>query len=95
MTSKQYFDALKALEVKYTEDKKTLIKKYALANNKYKVGDIFKDHIGHIKIVKIQQHLARAVETPECAYYGIELKKDLTPKKSGAYRWAYQSNEEK
>ena len=65
---------------------------YAFSNNKIAVGDIFKDHIGCIKVEKIQMTMAAANGIPSCTYYGHILKKDLTPIKSGDKRYAWQIN---
>jgi hypothetical protein len=75
----------------YERSKKELIKAYCIANNPYKVGDVFRDHFGSIKIGKIKYSILNMC----MVYYGHELKKDGTPKKNGAVRCAYQSNEVK
>ena len=71
---------------------KLVIREYCLANNKYKEGDIFQDHMGKIIIEKIDYYYSP--DNPCCIYLGIELKKDGTPKKNNPKRWAYQCNEE-
>ncbi len=69
------------------------IKAYCNANNPYKVGDIFTDHIGSIKIEKIGYVLNLGRYKPYCIYSGLELKKDGTPKKGDKKRVAHQINE--
>lgn len=69
-----------------------LRRQYCNENNSYKVGDIFTDHIGSIVIESINYRL---FENPCCIYYGVELKKDGTPRKDGSKRQAWQSNEKK
>jgi len=65
---------------------------YAFSNNKISVGDIFKDHMGYIKVEKIQMTIGSANGIPYCTYYGTILKKDLSPIKSGDKRYAWQIN---
>ena len=84
---------LSQLEQEYTLNKKTLIRELCEANNPYKVGDIFTDHIGSVLVEKIRYDMSTYRDYPCCVYYGIELKKDLTPKKSMTRRNAYQSND--
>jgi hypothetical protein len=91
MTKETLENQLAQLLADYDESKKQLIKAYCIANNPYKVGDVFTDHFGSIKIGKIKY----SIHSMCCVYYGHELKKDGTPKKSGAVRCAYQNNEVK
>lgn len=84
---------LKLLEQEYERSKHNLITTYCNANNPYEIGDIFTDHIGSILIEQIGY--SGAFSSYNCKYYGLELKKDGTPKKLGNKRWAYQSNEVK
>jgi hypothetical protein len=91
MTKETLDKQLAQLLADYEQSKKELIKAYCIANNPYKVGDVFTDKIGSIKIGKITYSL-----TSRCmVYFGPELKKNGTPKKSGAVRCAYQTNEVK
>jgi hypothetical protein len=91
MTKETLDKQLAQLLADYEQQKKELIKAYCIANNPYKVGDVFTDHIGCIKIEKITY----SIHSMCCVYFGSELKKDGTPKKSGAVRSAYQKNEVK
>ena len=53
--TKELLDAkLSQLEKEYDLNKKVLMRRFCDANNPYKVGDIFTDHIGSIKIEKIK-----------------------------------------
>ena len=83
---------LKELDKKCTLDKNKVIIKYIIANNPYKIGDNFTDHIGTINIEKIEY---TGGDSPGCIYYGIELKKDGTPNKRMNRRYAYQCNDTK
>jgi hypothetical protein len=80
------------LEKNHDKLKSKLMIEYCDANNPYKIGDKFTDHIGTILIERIQYSLSI---NPSCVYYGLELKKDGTPKKNGSKRQAWQSNEKK
>jgi hypothetical protein len=91
MTKEKLDNQLADLLADYEQQKKELIKSYCIANNPYKVGDVFTDAYGSIKIEKIRFSTISEC----CVYFGPELKKDGTPKKSGAVRCAYQSNEVK
>lgn len=82
---------LKKLEQEYYSSRNKLIKKFCDANNPYQVGDIFTDHIGSIRIEKIQ-YIFEGIKSM-CVYSGGELKKDLTPKKIYASRRAWQGND--
>jgi hypothetical protein len=91
MTKETLDQELALLLVGYEESKKQLIKRYCIANNSYKVGDVFTDFMGSIKIEKITY----SSHSRCCVYFGPELKKDGTPKKDGTVRVTYQSNEVK
>lgn len=77
------------------EKKKKAIIEYCNANNPYKVGDIFQDHIGKILIEKIEYNVSTLIYDYCCIYYGVELKADGTARKDRKKRYAYQSNEYK
>jgi hypothetical protein len=81
----------KEVELKVNKE----IKAYCNANNPYKVGDIFTDHIGSIIVEKIGYVSNLDRYKPYCIYCGIELKKDGTPKKGDKKRVAHQINENK
>ena len=91
MTKETLDKQLAQLLADYEQQKKELIKAYCIANNPYKVGDVFTDRIGSIKI----QVIKYSIRSMCCVYYGIPLKKDLTPKLSSPHRSAYQFNEVK
>ena len=86
------------LKAKFEEiDKESKKKKieatmqYCVANNPYKIGDRFTDHISTIIIEKISYYLS--TDNPCCIYYGANLTKSCTVNKKEPYRSAYQSNE--
>lgn len=89
MTQERYKELLLNMAKQYEHDKNLLKKEFALSNNPYKVDDIVTDHIGSLQIKKIEVYLS---DLPQCVYFGVELKKDLTPVKKQTGRGAYQSN---
>lgn len=89
MTLKEYKNRLKESEDKHRAEIRALRSEFALKNAIHAVGDITTDHIGSIKVTGIG---CANYGDPQTIYYGIELKKDLTPRKDGAKRWVYQSN---
>jgi len=91
MTIEDYKKQLCLLESKFEQDCNKLIKQYCDANNPYKIGDKFTDHIGTIIIEKMGYQHGRSGMC--CVYQGAELKKDGTLRKDGAKRHAWQSND--
>lgn len=92
MSKQELEHKLKELQQEYDLKKKEVMKKFCYANNPYKIGDKFTDHIGTISIEKIGYSLT-STGIPCCNYYGAELKKDGTPKKNNNKRIAWQSND--
>lgn len=93
MNTFEYKDKRANLKSDYEAALRKLDEEYVISNCPYKVGDIFTDHLGTIKIEKIKSGYFG--NGPEAVFIGTELKKDGTPKKSGAKRNAFLSNEEK
>lgn len=84
-------------EVKKIEDEKELkirelMREFAIANNPYKKGDIITDHIGSIIMESFKIYRPSYNSLPSCVYYGIELKKDGTPRVRQEKRPLYQIN---
>lgn len=93
MTKQQYNDKIKELKASYNISELYIVKEYAYANNPYKIGDVIRDHSHIIKIEKIKFCRASVGEEfPSCVYHGIELKKDLTPKKNQENTVMFQAN---
>ena len=79
------------LQQAFDLNKKQLRQQYCDANNHYKVGDKFTDHIGTIVVEKIRYSYG---DNPSCVYFGVGLKKDGTPRKhNNNKRNAWQINE--
>jgi hypothetical protein len=91
MTKEQLRTELDIIHSDYAENVERVKITYCKANNPYKIGDIFTDHIGSIKIEKIIFDLSSNELC--CVYFGVELKKDLTPRKDNSKRNAWQSND--
>ena len=70
--------------------KKEVMQEFCDANNPYKVGDKFTDHIGTVVVEKIRYSYG---DKPCCVYFGAELKKDNTLRKDNSKRQAWQSND--
>jgi len=85
-------ERIHGLQVKFDSDVMFFKRQYCDRNNNYEIGDIFTDHMGSVLIENIGYHYR---EIPCCVYYGVELKKDGTPRKDGSKRQARQSNEKK
>lgn len=92
MNKEEFDKKLKEIDIEYQLNKKEVIKEFCNANNPYKIGDKFTDHIGSIIIERIG-YLYSLTSIPSCSYTGIELKKDGTPKKGNIKRRAYQCND--
>lgn len=96
MTKEHYNDRLAAIEKNYRKQIESLNEDYANANNPYKPGDVFTDHIGVIKIENLKGWTIPYCEKfPSYVYEGVELKKDGTPKTNNIVRIAFQCNEVK
>lgn len=94
MTKEQFELSLKEITEEYLCKKEQLQEQFALSNNSYKVGDVFRDHIGKIKILTIDWAMPHD-GPPCCVFDGVELKADGYPKKNGSERRAWQCNEQK
>ena len=71
-------------------------KEYVATHSPYESDDFFTDRLGTIKILRVSFEMSFTDPTriPSIKYYGIELRKDLQPKKNGSHRWAYLKNEQ-
>jgi hypothetical protein len=86
----KWYELEKQLEMKFEAAKKTLAIEFAKEHNTITIGDVIEDNVGKIKVEKITyQYTINGF--PTCAYHGVELKKDGTPKKN-SYRQVWQSN---
>lgn len=92
MNKQELEHKLKELQQEYETKQNEVIREFCDANNPYKVGDKFTDHIGTIIIEKIRYSYT-TTNTPCCVYFGTELKKDGNPKKNNYKRNAWQSND--
>lgn len=80
MTEQDYKNETAIIEAEYNNKIKALNIKYAKSQEKFKIGDIIKDDRWAFKIDKITCYVSFGKVEP--VYHGVELKKDLTPKKN-------------
>lgn len=92
MREQELENKIKQLKQEFEQKKREAIIEYCNANNPYKVGDVFTDHIGSVIIEEIQ-YSERGMGRPSCVYWGWELKKDGTLKKGNPKRQAWQTND--
>ena len=59
MTKEEYYQVLKDLEEFYDQKRTELMKDYARSNCPYSVGDILKDHMGIIRVERIECYLTK------------------------------------
>jgi hypothetical protein len=89
MTYEKYKEELAKIEEAYLNKKNLLSIAFCNANNPYKIGDVFEDHIGKIEIETIRYSTRPLC----CIYKGIELTKTGKPFKKMKKRVAFQSND--
>ena len=87
MDKATYDKNLKDLQEKHKKEIRDLQVEFALASALYKKGDIIKDSYSTIKVEKIK--VSVTFGNPEPVYYGLKLKKDLTPMKKMEYGAIY------
>lgn len=80
MTLEEYKAGVKSLQEEFEQKKNQLAKSYALSQAIFKVGDIIKDNRWYMQITALKW--SYGYSEPEIVYEGVELKKDLTPKKN-------------
>lgn len=80
MKEQEYNERLKKIESDYEQAKRLLYIEYGKSQAKFDVGDIISDETVTIKVDKITVY--KSFGFPEPVYNGVELKKDLTPKKN-------------
>lgn len=82
MTLEEYNTKINEAKKRHEAEINSLHKEYAMSNAKFSVGDIIKDHRWTLLIDKITW--SKFMSDPEPVYQGLELKKDLTPRKDGS-----------
>lgn len=93
MELKELEAELEEIEKQYKKQRSAAIKKYCMANNKVKIGDIVQSNAGGeiIKVEKITFYAGWRNLAPECIYEGARLKKDFTPRLDGKKDTVLQS----
>ena len=79
MTKEEYKLKMDIIIGDFEDKKRELYVDFAMTNAKFKIGDIIKDHRWAFKVDKIT--VSKMYDFPEAVYHGVELKKDLTPRK--------------
>lgn len=80
MTKQDYEAEMKVIENDFDMAKNRLYYKFALANRLYEAGDIISNGDLIIQVSKFK--VGKTLGLPYPIYIGLELKKDLTPKKN-------------
>lgn len=91
-TLENYKAELAKIEEEVKERKHKLAREFAQGNNPYKLGDIITDGTNTIQITKFKLSIGWGNELPCLAFYGVELKKDGTPKLRQSGEAIYQRN---
>lgn len=95
MEKLEYKKAVQELQEAFENKKILLAREYATTNSPYKLGDIFQDHLGRIRIEQIKVTTSFGESYPSCIYFGTEINKDGSDNKKGNKRQCWQDNEEK
>ncbi|SRR5258706_7649185 len=91
MTQEEYKQQLNQIEIEATERRKLLNRQYARENREHGIGDILTDTNGSILVQKFGIDFD-SNRVPVTYYFGVELKKDLTPTKAGKTRSIWPSS---
>ena len=84
-------EELAECEMRYEDEKRKILRKYAIDNNPYKQGDIITGHGTVIKIESMKIALY-AYNGPQMVYNGVQLNKDLSVSKRQINTEIYQSD---
>jgi len=90
MDSNEYLQKKEKLRKENKEKEFALAREYALAHKTNSIGDVIEDQRCIIKISSIKISVGSMQGFPECVYFGVRLKKDLTPRKDGENTQIYQ-----
>lgn len=91
MTEQDFKIKLSELEKQHRKAKRKLIHEYAVYHNPFQRGDIIEDHYHIIQIETMVSEI-KMNGLGTMVYIGIELKKDMKPKKNQANKTMYQEN---
>ena len=92
MEETEYNERLKKIEADFEQAKKQLYFDYGMSKVIFKKGDIIKDSRWAMLIDRIT--VSKTFGLPEPVYSGLELKKDLSPRKDGNRVSIYGNNAE-
>jgi hypothetical protein len=79
-TLEEYLKRIAEIDKKAEMEKTSVVLEFARANNPYKEGDIVSDGTNTIRVTRMKVTRGWGNVLPFCYYYGVELKKDGTPK---------------
>lgn len=91
MTQQEYNIELNLLTSKFQKEKKEIDKKFAIANNPYKIGDFITDHVATIKVEEIS-FWKSLNGIPSCVYTGTQYNKDGSISKKQDHDTIFQMN---
>lgn len=91
MNETEYKSAMDKLNADFITAKNKLFIQYGLSQAKYKKGDIIQDHRWTIMVDRVSIGMAFLTNMPTAVYHGVELTKDLKPKKNGSVCTIWQS----
>lgn len=91
MTYQEFRAEMEDLEEQYKLEKHRILCEYVMSWCPYKVGDIVRDHIGYVKILRIHPIIGICNKV-DIMMKGMEYTAKGEPKKYGTVRQIYHSN---
>lgn len=92
MNIEEFKKKIKSIDDEAKTKKKVVCVEYAMSHNSVATGDVIEDHIGRIKVEKINVQIPSFQSVPVCVYFGVEMTKNGNRSKKDKKRWVYQSN---
>lgn len=92
MTKTDYDLKIKEIDEEARLKKKELAREFAFSNNSITPGDTIKDHVGTIKVNKVNFTFVPLDKYPQCIYTGINYNKNGSISKRMPVRHVYQCN---
>lgn len=88
----EYQKRLEGMRIRHRCEISDLQEMYAMSQSPFKIGDFVTDHIGTIKVERVDWEAAHQGRDVRCVYFGPCFTKAGKPFKSGECRAVYQSN---
>ena len=95
MTPEEFKNGIIEIDKEAQEKRVKLSKEYCDSINPVKLGDIFVDHVGPIKVDKILNSVGNFNNLPSPLYSGIVIRKDGKLSKKRTRRTAWLFNKKK